>query len=399
MALKIDGVDPFFGKMSDAFLDALQTERVKVDPGAVYDPFRFIAEGRGRLHYWRATNWAVSQPAVVAGDAQSLGPVVVCRPGRKIFLTSNNFSLSGAGQVECVLDTDALSSGGAGWTLWGKITGSIYGDTRFWESFGTNGGNSNNRTDGHVLNENSVLNGQYRSKTTTGLDCSINFWGVEIPNEPNMDAEIKIGIVGDSTAQGANLGPDANGRAYLGSFMWSEKFRDLARAAGVDCQIFFNDAEDGKTMLEGAYRLLTGYTRTKVDVLFISFGMNDASSVKHPTEAVFKEAANYYITERNRWNPGCKLVFMMPNLSDDPDRITANRLANVRTWVQDVATAPGIAGTANNVYLFDQATAISLGNADYKEQVAGTYVHPNGLGSSKIGVAAWNALKAPLFGK
>lgn len=411
MALTTSIVQSAINKIGIAFQSALTAFGALRDGGKVKDPIirsitQMIAEGRSRNEVFSGENFLATATTITAGSTQSPGGGFFIRPGKRFYSDSLTITANGSCLVTITISTEAAQTW---WPYLGLANNSnTIRMVRFQTTFGPNGGAVTIPTNGYVMHENSSFLLTYKTTDTLTKNISYSFTGAEVPNEPNMDAKVKIAVFGDSTAWGNNLGNDAQGRAFLGNSQWSEVFRDNCRTHGVDAQILANNADDGRTMMEGFYSLITGFNKIKYDIAFVSYGMNDAVSTKYQTEAKFKEAATAWILERNKYNAGTHLVFMAPAATDDPDRLGSSRIANIRTWLSAVANDATIGGAANKVYYVDQSLVIPL-NADqtqdlnYKsaERVVGSTirVHYSGTGSTLIGNYLWDYLKAPLFNK
>lgn len=367
---------------------------------------QLLLEGRARWQVYSNHNWTVAPPTVVAGAAIPSGGGFFTRPGKKFIMTSLTLNCDGPARVEFILNMD--TNGGWFPYLGFAAAQNIFGTNRFYATFGASGGSVTIPIPaGYVTYENTSFTCNYLSNNTTGRIVSWTATGLELPNEPNMNAKIKIAVFGDSTSIGNNLGRDPQGRAYLGNSQWSEVIRDRARADGHDVQIFANLGEDGRRMEDGYYGNMIGVHKVKYDIGFVSYGMNNAPSAAFTasSEAKFKEAATSFILERNKYNSGSKLVFLSPNATDDPDRLTGNRIGIIRQWIKDVATDATIGGAINNVFYFDQALAMPLNPdkvsdlnfKDIERIEPAIRVHPSGLGSTLLGNGIYDTLKNNLF--
>lgn len=396
----------------DKTKDALNSSQVLKERGTVKDISvnniqSLILQGIARVTHWSGNNFTATPGTVTAGVGNPIGSGIVIRPGKKIIITSIAFGCSGAALVQTVPTVDAANN-------WYPYLGfsaatDIVSPVRITHVFGANGGSIEKAIPGGVvMYENSLLSFSYTSVDATADNVSWTVTGIEIPNEINLEAKFRIAIYGDSTAWGANLGNDEQGRAFLGNSQWSETFRDLARQNGIDAKIHANMAEDGRAWRDGFYGMQTGYLAIECDLGFVSYGMNDATLLKYPTEAKFKEYVSGFINKFKKVNPGKPLVLLAPVGTDDPDRTSANRILNIRTWLQSVATdtASGF-GVTNKVYYVDQSLIIPLADnqstdLNYKntERAVGWFrVHPSGVGSTAIGTYLWNNLKQALFNK
>jgi lysophospholipase L1-like esterase len=363
---------------------------------------RAILSGRARPRVYSGTNWAVTPDAVVAGATVSAGIGFFVYPGKRFFLTGLTLSADGA----CLVQLDQTPDNSA-WSTWLGVasSGMAYFATLS-AVFGSGGGSVPiDVPAGYVIGENSGITLKYKSPTTAGKNVAYLASGYEVDDETHVDGTETIAVFGDSTAWGGpNMGNDADARAYLGNWHWSRVFVDAARAAGVDAQIVCNMAEDGRTMLEGYYNLASGKYFHNAKTWFVSYGMNDAVTSKFPTEAKFKEAAKGWIDRRDRLYPDkdVRVVFLAPSSCDETSRTT--NLPTIRTWISDVANNVSYGGTANNVFYVDQSQAWALNatpasdtNIKATERVAGSRVHPSGIGSTAIGAYLWDELKTPLF--
>jgi len=367
-----------------------------------------VPMGRAKLQAYSGSNWVTTPATIVAGTTQFTSAGFFVRPGKRFILQSLILTANGECEITAFVSPDAAGT----WHPWvvpyAGNSDTLVGIKRLMASFGPNGGSVEiPMGGGYILYENMAMTLSYKSPNTVGKNISFIAVGAELPNEPNTNADFKIMVVGDSNGQMNNLGNDAVGRAFLGNTHFSEVFRDLARQNDIDAQIFANNSEDGKTMLEGYYMIEQGLNKVPFDLQFVIFGMNDATSQKYPTEAKFKEAAKAHIIARNKFNKNKPIVFIGVPATDDPDRTGSSRVSNIRQWTLDVATDATIGGTSRNVYYFDASqliplNAVQANDLNYKsqERVGGQYrVHYSGTGSTLLGNLLWDNLKSPLFNK
>lgn len=365
---------------------------------------RAIMSGRARFAAYSGHNWTTTPGSVTPGATVSADAGFYVRPGWKFIMTSLQMSADGECMVQSVISPDAESDWYA-YLLEANVAAMPY-NQRFTTVFGSGGGSDTlSFPSGFPLAQNSSLLLQYKTGGTTARRVAYVATGYEVPaTDSSPDAKLRIAIVGDSLSAWGNMGTDADGRTYLGNWSWAAKLVTLARAAGVDCGVFANFSEDGRTMLEMGYNLLAGRYDLDYDVLIVALGMNDGASANYPTEAKFKEFAQAFIDDRDRRFPGegKKILFCAPSNTDDADRTGSSRIANVRTWISDVATA---AGEGNGVGYVNWASAWALNatpasdtNIKATERSSGARVHHSGIGSTAIGQYMFDQKKTFLFG-
>jgi lysophospholipase L1-like esterase len=319
-------------------------------------------------------------------------------------MTSLQMSADGECMMESVISPDANSDWYA--YLLKANAASLPYNQRFASVFGSGGGSDTlSFPGGFPMAQNSSLTFQYKTGGATARRVAFVATGYEVPaTDGSPEAKLRIAIVGDSLSAWGNMGTDADSRTYLGNWSWAAKLVALARAQGVDCGVFANFSEDGRTMLEMGYNLLAGRYDLDYDRLIVALGMNDGASAKYPSEAKFKEFAQAFIDDRDRRFPGedKKILFCAPSNTDDTDRTGSSRLATVRTWISDVATA---AGEGNGVGYVNWASAWTLNatpasdtNIKASERSSGARVHHSGIGSTAIGQYMFDQKKAFLFG-
>jgi lysophospholipase L1-like esterase len=133
-----------------------------------------------------------------------------------------------------------------------------------------------------------------------------------------------------------------------------------------------NKGFGGSTSVQGAIRIDEGYYDVDYDLLIVSYGMNDASSLT--TEAAYKQALRDFVIHRNRFRPNASVLILGPSSTNDAARST---IGDYRTWAAAVAAEYG---AAHKVYYLDQSPAYGTSAGDlstYYGESSGNRVHPN----------------------
>lgn len=371
--------------------------KVNINKSSVISLDQLIAEGRGRFCTYSGNNFTATPGTVVAGVQTNTNAGFNVFPLKEFIVTSITISSDGPGMVRMAM-TPANS-----WLSYVAASGALPYQGNVYCTFGANGGSQVfNYDKGLRLYEDMQVIFYYLSANTTARCVSFAVTGIEVQKEANWNPSFRIGIKGDSISIGENLGNDAGGKRYLGDSHWSTVFRNQCVLNGIDAGVIANNGENGKTALEGYYNSITGKNNFSCDLLFYMYGMNDAADANFAlsTEAKFKEALQYEITWRDANDPNRKICFLGPSSSDATGR--SARLPTYRQWMSEVVSSAG--GSANGLFYVDASQAFSLNpdatldvNIKNSERVAGSRLHPSGLGSSLIGMYSWDQLKAPLF--
>lgn len=361
-----------------------------------------ITTGRARFCAWSGNNWTAAPGTVAAGTLTTSGTGFFVRPGFRFYLTG----LSLSADAECQVSGRIAPDSSGDW--YGYLGKAGNNQLPYYIDLGmtlAGGAGTMSFPAGFPIGENASFTFFYRTSGTVARRISFVATGYEVPTDRHPDAAVRVVVVGDSNSAWANMGVDAQGRSYLGRDTWTTRLISRARAAGADACLFANYAEDGRTLQEMWYNLITGQYAADWDRMIVAGGTNDAVSTKYSGETKIREAVQGIIDYRDREYPGegKRILFCAPPATDDADRLGANRLANVRQYIADVVAANG--GEANGIGHCDLSQGVVLNaaaaadtNYKHSERVAGSRVHLSGLGSTAIGQYVFDQRKAFLFG-
>ena len=356
-----------------------------------------ILKNRGYRQYVSGNNFHIPT-STTAGTTINLGIGFFARPSRLVIIQDLQISSDGTCMVEAIQTADTSNTYPTFLNV--ASTDNLQGSQRFSAIFGATGGNVLLTNNPILLFENSAISFSYKSLDNTTKNIAYTATVIEIPTNFVTNSDFEIAIFGDSTAWGNNLGNDPSGQLYLGDTHWSNILcENIRKNTTKKPAIVTNKAIDGNTMGQGWYGLVTGLNKVEADLTFVSYGMNDCVSTKYQNETRFKFYVLDWIRKHKIINKGKPIVFLQPVQTDDTDRTNNSRYSNINQWIYDIAHDHVEAGETNKVYVYDQKQAFTLGSnatidINYKERVAGTRVHPSGLGSTLIGNSLYNFLQS-----